>query len=153
MRSYALAFAVSALLLTGAPGAVAQMPPHDPDPTITDGSAQQALDAARGRWAATGLRDYRFRARLICFCPEAYTTPRTLTVRDGRARKPPQNLKQVATVPRMFRVVQRAIDDQVASLRVTYGTRGLPRSIAVDVRREIADEEFGYSASRLRRLR
>src|SRR3954451_1840850 len=132
MRSSALALAVSALLLTGAPAAVAQAPPHEPDPSIADGSAEQALDAARARWAATGLTDYRFRGRLLCFCPQSYTTPRTLTVRDGRARRPPQNLKPIATVPRMFRVVQRAIDRQVAGLAVTYGATGLPRSISID---------------------
>jgi hypothetical protein len=145
--------AACAVALLAAPAATAQAPPPDaPDPAIADGSAQRALDAARERWQAGGRRSYRFRVSLLCFCPEGYRAPRTLTVRRGRPVDPPRHLRQVATVPRLFRVVQEAIDRGVAGLGVTYGAHGLPRSISIDVSRMIADEETAYRVSRLRSL-
>ncbi len=46
-------------LLALAPAAVAQVPSDEPDPSIADGSAQTALDAASERW----LQDCSFRVR------------------------------------------------------------------------------------------
>lgn len=135
----------------GAPTA----PPRDaPDPRIADGSAQRDLDAARERWRSLGVRSYRMRVRLSCFCPRETTRPRTVVVRGGRiGRGIPLPARAYASVPRLFARVQRAIDDRVAQLDVTYGARdGVPRSIAVDVSRMIADEEMGATIDRFRRL-
>jgi hypothetical protein len=139
----AAALAVALALL--APAQVAEV-----DPAIADGSAQRRLDAARARWDAAGLRSYRFRIARQCFCPPEYTARRVLEVRRGRPQHPPADLLNVATVPRLLRVVQRAIDDRVASLEVRYGRRGVPRAIAVDRSRMIADEEVGYRVDRVR---
>jgi uncharacterized protein DUF6174 len=124
-------------------------PAHaDPvDPAIADGSAQRRLDAARARWAAAGLRTYSFRVERQCFCVPARAV---IAVRRGRPVHPPAQLRDVATVPRLLRVVQRAIDGRVTSLRVHYGRRGVPRSISIDHSRGIADDEIGYSVDRVR---
>ncbi|MEA2219450.1 MAG: hypothetical protein QOJ35_2076 [Solirubrobacteraceae bacterium] len=112
------------------------------DPGIADGSKQRRLDRARRDWRAAGLRSYRYMLTRTCYCPPL---ARTIVVHAGRpAADTPKELADEATVPRLFRRIQRAIDAKVARISVTYGRRGVPRSIYVDVDRRIADEEIGY---------
>lgn len=139
-------------LATGPAVALAQTAPTDtPDPKITSGQAQKDLDAARAAWKKAGIRSYTFRGQLSCFCPETYTRARTLRVRNAAPVNPPQNLGPIASVPRMFRLIQGAIDDKVAGLTVSYGTRGVPRKIGIDRSRMIADEESYYTIDRFKR--
>jgi hypothetical protein len=99
------------------------------------------------------VRSYRVRVARGCFCPPEFTRPRTITVRGGVPYRPPEHLKDVATVPRMFRRIQGAIDDGVAGLTVTYGARGVPQSITIDISRMIADEEAYYTIDHFVRLK
>lgn len=66
--------------------------------------------------------------------------------------RPPSHLTKVATVPRMFRVIQKAIDGRVVGLTALYGARGVPKSIAIDVSGMILDEESAYSIDRFVKL-
>lgn len=130
----------------------AQEPPTT-DQSILDGSAQKALDAAKAKWKAKGTSSYRWVVRRSCFCPVQYTRPHTVTIRRGKIVKAAGEVRDFATVPRMFRIVQKAIDRKVQNLDVTYDrTRGFPRSIFVDTSLQIADEEQGYGASKFRRI-
>ncbi|MDO9409752.1 DUF6174 domain-containing protein [Patulibacter sp.] len=126
--------------------------PDGPDPSIADGRAQRALDAARERWAARGLRSYRMRPALSCFCPPEVRAPRTVQVRRGRpVGAVPDALRRFATVPRLFARVQEAIDAGVASLTVSYASgTGRPTSLSVDRSRAIADEETVVTVDRFR---
>jgi hypothetical protein len=141
--------AVLALGLLAAP-AVAQFPPgppptiprDDPDPSIANGSAQRKLDAARHRWHRAGIHNYRFSIDTICFCPQG--APQVLFVRNDRAVHPPPGLRDVATVRRLHKVVQDAIDRGVAGLSVRYDRHGVPRRIGIDGRRNVADDEITY---------
>lgn len=148
-----LALLTTLVLAAGPAAAAAQTAPAGdmPDPRIASGQAQRELDAARAAWKTAGIRSYTFRGRLSCFCPETYTTPRTLRVRNASPVKPPQNLLPIASVPRMFRLIQGAIDDGVAGLTVRYGARGVPRQIGIDRSRMIADEESYYTIDRFKR--
>lgn len=137
---------LAAALLLAAPARAA-------DPTIEDGSARTKLNQARERWAAEGLEDYRFRQSIGCFCPPDVTKPRTMRVRNGRAVKPGSFHRRYATVPKLFAVIQEAIEDGAARLDVAYGASGLPRHIFVDSNAMIVDEELTLDASRLRRLK
>lgn len=151
MRSLLLLLlAVVAVSATATGLATAQGPVQDtPDPRITDGSAQRALDAARSTWRAQKVADYRIRVALSCFCPEDIRRPVTLTIRGGKPLKAPEHLRDVASVTRLFRTVQAAIDDKVAMLDVRYDTRrGFPRQVSIDRSRMIADEESYYAADR-----
>lgn len=121
----------------------------EPDPSITDGSAARELAGARKRWRKLGLRNYDFRLRLSCFCAPEFTAPRQIRVRRGKARKPGQ-VRRYATVPKLFAVIQEAIDEGFSGLTVRYGRTGLPRRVSTDRSRLTLDEEFGFSASRLR---
>ncbi len=128
-------------------------PAQAADPAIEDGSAQGALDDARAGWAANHLDDYRFQQAIGCFCPPQVTKPRTLRVRNGRAVKPGSSHRRYATVPKLFAVIQQAIDDGAARLDVIYGARWLPRHIYVDSSAMVVDEELTLDAARLHRLK
>ncbi len=138
------------VMLLAAP-AMAQAPPEDPDPSITDGSAQAALDAAKERWADAGVRDYSFKVSLRCFCAREYTKAAVIVVRDGHPHgKVPRRYRAVATVARQFRRIQDAIDEGVAGLSVVYAARGRPQRIDVNPAWNIVDEEVGYTFGRFR---
>ena len=147
-----VALLIASILLLAAPAAgqsptpAPTFPQDDPDPAIANGSAQRALDAARRHWRRASIHNYRFEFERQCFC--APRGPVVLFVRNDRPVDPPSALRDVATVRRLHRVVQRAIDREVADLSVRYDRRGVPRSIGIDGHRMIADDEVGYSVER-----
>lgn len=91
-------------LAVGACAASARTPENTPDPHIADGSLQHKLDAARHRWKAAGLRSYRYEIRRQCFCPPQ--TSVLVVVRHGTPTRFPAGLRDVATVPRLFKLIQ-----------------------------------------------
>ncbi|MCW3009872.1 MAG: hypothetical protein JWO90_276 [Solirubrobacterales bacterium] len=143
-----LLLAVVLVLAAAAPAAAQEPGPGEaPDPAIADGSAQRALDAAKARWRARGSLSYTHEVRLSCFCaPSGFER---ITLRGGKLGKVPRGLADVATIPRQFRLVQRAIDQGVVDLTVRYGTRGNPLQVSIDRSRRIADEESYYTMRRL----
>lgn len=144
LRPILVLVALTCALASGASAAGVQKPPEH-DPGIADGSLQKALDAARKTWKNGGLRSYRYDVRQSCFCPPQKST--LVIVRNGKITKFPAGMKSVATVPRLFKLVQGFIDADVASLDVTYSSRGVPRKIAVDRIAGAADDEVGYSVT------
>jgi len=74
-------------------------------------------------------------------------------VRNRRIVRHPPDLKSVASVPRLFRAIQQAIDDKVVQLDVSYGKRGVPRSLYVDRSKNVIDEETGYTIKRFTSLK
>jgi hypothetical protein len=139
------------LVLLAATGATspASAPSGRPDPAITDGSAAKALKRARERWAAARISSYGFEVRHSCFCPPQDF--RKVVVVRGSPRNPASDIERVATVPRMFGVIRRAIEGKVAGLDVTYGTYGVPKSISLDPSAQIADEESYFTIRRFKR--
>jgi hypothetical protein len=127
--------------------------PSGVDDSIEDGTAATALADARRRWKDRGLTSYRFRLRPNCFCPRSFTRARDLRVRHGKPVRPPKRVRKWATVPRLFKVIERAIDDRVSGLSVTYGAKGFPRHISIDYDDLAVDEELSLTASRLHALR
>jgi hypothetical protein len=118
------------------------------DPQILDGTEQRRLDSARDRWRRRGAHHYRLRLALRCFCPQEITTPVVIFVRSGHPLNAPSHLRRAATVTRLLRIVQSAIDERVSGLNVRYDSRGVPRSIGIDSRRQLADDELEYRVDR-----
>ena len=131
---------LTALLLPVAPAAAA-------DPDVESGAAQRALDEARDAWGARDLDDYDFRVERSCFCPVSYTRPRDVKVRDGKPVTGGRKIRPYATVPRIFAVIQEAIDERADILDVRYGPGGRPRALYVDYSFMIADEELSLFTS------
>ncbi|WP_354699527.1 hypothetical protein DSM112329_05244 [Paraconexibacter sp. AEG42_29] len=149
-----LSAAVLTLMATFAlagPVTAQEAQPPATDPNITDGTAQKQLDAAKRKWKQAKIRNYQLRAAISCFCPETYRRPRTIKVRNTFPVKPPQNLGPVASVPRMFRTIQGAIDGKVATIGVKYGRYGVPSTITIDRDFRIADEESYYTIDRFKK--
>ncbi|MBA3748819.1 MAG: hypothetical protein H0W96_15205 [Solirubrobacterales bacterium] len=146
----AVAIAIAFALSMAAASAQAP-PPNPPDPHIADGSLQRRLDDARRNWKAANVRSYRFDLARSCFCPPQKT--RLVVVHGGVPKRWPSGLKPVATVPRLFQVIQDAIDARAAKITAAYGRRGVPREIYIDRAIYVADEESGYSISRFTLLK
>ena len=120
--------------------AAAQQMPTVPDTYIVDGSAQTALTKARAKWKAAKIRSYHYEARRRCFCPD--TSWHVVNVNNGSpSRRVHATVRNIATVPRLFRTIQRAIDGRAHDLTVTYGTHGVPVKIAIDSSEYVIDEE------------
>jgi hypothetical protein len=124
--------------------AAAQEAPNPPDPYIVSGDAQQALDRARAKWKAAHITSYRYEARRTCFCPT--TGWHTVNVRNGvPSKRVHGDVKDIATVPRLFREIQRAIDRKAHDLDVTYATHGVPTKVTIDTYENVVDEEQYFS--------
>src|SRR3954447_2136188 len=138
--------ALSLLIALSAPAPAGQ----HVDPSIADGSAQRALDAAKHTWHRQGPPSYTYRLRLSCFCkPEAHT----YVVRNRRAVKPRKGTRATATGWKLFKLVQHAIDGRVDGLAVEYRSNGLLKRLSVDQWSGAADDEYEYVLDRYRRLR
>jgi hypothetical protein len=136
-----LAFALAALPVAAGQGA--PYPDKTTDPGIANGTKQRALTNARKAWKAQSVPNYTFALSVNCFCPP--TTSVKIVVRRGvPTARTPKELRELATVPRLFRTIQDAIDRKVAKLVVSYGKRGVPRNIFIDSDARLADEEIGY---------
>jgi Family of unknown function (DUF6174) len=157
LKAVVLATLVAAVAGLAGPGAAgsAQGPPtatqsHPPDPSITNGSAQRKLNAARRKWNKHRPPSYAYRVRVSCFCnPESHT----FVVRNGEPEDPPKAWRHFATAKRLFKLVQRAIDDRPDHLVVRYRKRnGLLKELSVDPEANAADEEYAYFVDRFHRL-
>jgi hypothetical protein len=118
-------------------------------PATAVASPQSKLTSAKDRWRATHLSDYTFDLEISCFC-RPLPDPIHLTVKDGKPVDPPEAARGATTVPKIFRIIQSAIDGHAATVKATYGAKGLPRSVYIDRSKMIADEEVTYSSSHLK---
>ena len=149
MRALLLLSLVLAAAAPAAP-ALAQEPPNPTDPAIADGSAERALQRARAKFKRAKLRTYDFEARRMCFCPTSGF--HKVRVRGNRLRGTPHpDVREIATVPRLFRVIQKAIDAKAHKLTVRYGTYGVPKQISIDRIENVVDEEQYFTIRRFKR--
>lgn len=112
------------------------------------------LVAAWQRWQAKGIDDYVTTVQFMCFCPQM--PERRTVVRNDRIRKVTEGPKRLSrgkghSMDQLFVMIREA-QAEADEVRVTYSRRGVPRSIAIDPEKMMADEEAYYTV-RLRRLR
>ncbi len=111
---------------------------------------------ARAKWRAQGLTDYDYTLQVLCFCGDV--RPMRIAVRGGVVASvtpvgevvalPAEQAQWYPSVEGLFDVVAAAIAQPAASLQAEYDAlRGFPRTVAVDHRAEVADDEFTYIAS------
>ena len=151
MKRLAGTLLVLALLPALPAPAAAPTGSHPPDPSITDGSAQRKLNAARRKWSRHRPSSYTYRVQISCYCnPQSHT----FVVRNGEPEDPPKSWRFAATARRLFKLVQRAIDDRPDGLVVEYRKKnGLLKKLRVDPEANAVDEEYVYSVDRFHRLR
>lgn len=113
-----------------------------------------ALDAAYAKWKRQKLRNYRYRLRITCFCPDARRAINVI-VRNGKPRRLTGYARQLSTVPRLFARIREALrDPKAGEVTARYDrTRGFPRVAAIDRIRLAIDDEIGWTVDRFRPLR
>lgn len=113
------------------------------------------LALARARWEAAALADYDLEMTRLCFCAfvgdvrvEVRGGVRTAVVVVGEEAVQPLDSglePYYPTVEGLFEIVEQALADEVAELRVTYHPAlGYPVELWVDTSLAVSDEEFGY---------
>ncbi len=143
----------------GAEPSPTSTPAPTPAPTeIVDPNSladrQAALDAARALWAASGGDDYDMTFNWQCFCIVDYVQRVDLEVRGGSVEDgtvtesgiqlTPEQLAEYVSVEQLFDLIQDAIDQDAAEIRVSYAAAGYPTEVWIDFNLRIADEERGF---------
>lgn len=131
------------------------------EPSGPHAAEQAKLQSARRLWRSQGLSDYTYIFSRSCFCVTEYREAATVTVRGGAivsatavASGSARDLAWYYTVDGLFDLIQTAIDEDAATLRVEYdGTRGYVRSAYIDIDQRMADEELSFEARSLSPLR
>jgi hypothetical protein len=160
MRARATALAVAAttalvLPATGQPARPAAQAGGDQFDRYereADAKAQRRLDAAEARWRLRGPPSYRYRLELSCFCVGGGPEPHNFRVRRGRPVNPPRRWRHVATVPRLFAMIQRGIHGRGGTASATYRKNGSPKEIRVDPIIRAVDDEGYFKIDRFRLL-
>jgi hypothetical protein len=106
----------------------------------------------RNLWNQQNISNYRYTVSNSCFCIGDARGPVVIEVRNGQTTsvtsvatgKPvnPEFFQNYNTIPKLFDVIQDAINRKAFSLDVQYSARfGYPTQINIDYNSQIADEE------------
>ena len=126
-----------------------------PGCSLVQSGVQRDLNAARDKWERSGIDDYEYHLRVLCFCPPNNTFPVIIKVQNGvnlsveYAQEPKEVtndfFKPLDTIDKLFGIIQNAIDTGADSLIVEYdATYGYPKSIEIDPITNAIDEEISY---------
>jgi hypothetical protein len=147
-------------------------PVDDPKPvtptTVSPETTEERraeYEAALDRWAANGPAAYTLAYEVLCFCVEDVRGPFRLTVEEGAvvqaeretdgtfvtvdpSGNPALGPTTRYTAEALFGLVEQAIDESAATIRVTYDDdTGLPVELWIDFDERLADEEIGVIVS------
>lgn len=147
----AAVLAAAAALAPAAAGAARQRPNVGERGHATAADEAERLAEARQRWAARGVRSYRFRLAVACFC--AHRAPVTIRVRDGKPRGTPQRFREFDTVEELFARIDEELD-RGGDPQARYARRtGVPRQFDADPLPHAVDDEYAVTVRRFRAVR
>jgi len=129
-------------------------------------SIPQEFTNSENLWKSQSLRNYDFTLERQCFCPEDWRGPVEIQVRDGNAVTVTYigsdlpvtegKFDNADTIDKLFTILKDAYTGQgefnqkADSINVTYNTQmGYPATFFIDVSKTIADEEQGYTVTKL----
>jgi len=123
---------------------------------------KQQLLQAKTKWQQQANRHYIYTLQRSCFCPPESRKPMRIRVKENsivQVLLVPENITKpvsyrgALSVDSLFNLIQNAINNNAASIKVRYDTQyGYPTSITIDQDVRIADEEIYYKASGMRLL-
>ncbi|MUG98791.1 hypothetical protein F7734_43470 [Scytonema sp. UIC 10036] len=135
-------------------------PPAFPQPSIESVQLKASrnlnlrrLQFNRNRWNEQNIVNYRYTFSNGCFCIPDARGPVVIEVRNGQTTSitsvetgqpvtNPEFFQQYNTIPKLFNVIQDAINRKAESLNVEYNAKlGYPTQINIDYSAQIADEE------------
>ncbi|WP_392481997.1 DUF6174 domain-containing protein [Nostoc sp. C110] len=104
-------------------------------------------------WNQQNISNYRYTFSNGCFCIPDARGPVVIEVRNGQTTSitsvatgqavNPEFFQNYKTIPKLFDVIQDAINRQAYSLNVSYSPKfGYPTKIEIDYDSQIADEEI-----------
>ena len=121
------------------------------------GPEQDALAAARARWALTNADNYMFEFRRSCFCAPDFVRPVRIEILDGIVSsavyvdtEEPISLPltSVPTIDDLFEEIQDAMDRLAFSVIADYDANmGYPTSVSIDHIENAIDDEMAFSVS------
>ena len=126
------------------------------------GPEQEALAAARARWALTNADSYVFEFQRSCFCAPETVRPVRIEVLDGvvsaavyvdteEPMSPP--LTSVPTIDHLFDEIREAMDRTAFSIIAEYDADlGYPTSVSIDYIQNAIDDEMAFIVSSLQLL-
>ncbi|MEH2416560.1 DUF6174 domain-containing protein [Nostoc sp.] len=113
---------------------------------------EKRLEFNRRFWNQQNISNYDYELSNSCFCIPDARGPVVIKVRNGQTSSitsvatgkavNPQLFQNYNTIPKLFNVIQDAINRKAFSLNVRYSAKfGYPTQIDIDYNSQIADEE------------
>ena len=124
--------------------------------TDATGPEQDALAAARARWAQTNASNYVFELQRSCFCAPDFVRPVRIEVLGGivnsavyvDTEEPVSPLTSVPTIDDLFDEIQDAMDRMAFSVIADYDAdMGYPTSVSIDFIENAIDDEMAFIVS------
>jgi hypothetical protein len=118
------------------------------------------LHQYRRQWEAQKITDYRYTLQISCFCVPEIVQPLEIQVRNGVTTSLTKiasgapvdteyfDFDQIATMPKLFALIESAIANKAASISVTYDSVfGFPAHISIDHIKYAIDDEISYTVT------
>jgi hypothetical protein len=142
-----LSFGLNLPVMSKSPIEIAQ------SPTKNNNLDLRRLKFNRYLWNQQNISNYRYTFSNGCFCIPDARGPVVIEVRNGQTTSitsvatgkavNPEFFQNYKTIPKLFNVIQDAINRQAYSLNVSYSPKlGYPTKIDIDYNSQIADEEI-----------
>ncbi|CUR61235.1 exported hypothetical protein [metagenome] len=153
MKRVCQAVLLSLALGAGAAPSYSVADPRPVDPFVPGINEDPQLAAAWQDWQSRGVDDYVLAVQRRCFCPPSAAV-RTV-VRDDAIVKVTQGERRLRprkgwSMDGLFIMLREALAE-ADSVDVQFTPRGVPKTIAVDPERTVADEETYYTVALSRR--
>ncbi|MCI0485676.1 MAG: DUF6174 domain-containing protein [Blastocatellia bacterium] len=112
------------------------------------------------KWSSIKKADYQYTFRLTCYCPQQFTRPVRVSVRDGEV----EEVKYIVSgeqadismfehylkIERLFWIIQDGIDRKAHKINVSYHSEfGYPKSVYIDYKETTIDEEIRFEVEDL----
>ncbi len=118
-----------------------------------------SYEANKEKWENASILDYSFVLQISCYCTEEYTSPKTVSVRDGSIvtvndlAYSEEMHWGIFSINDLFKEIEKASKQNVAVLETTFDSfYGFPTKLYIDRDERIADEEMGYTISNFKPL-
>ena len=118
-----------------------------------------AYEANIEKWENASILDYSFVFQVSCYCTLEYTSPKSVSVRDGNIvtvndlAYSEEIHMGILSINDLFKEIEKASNQNIAVLETTYDSfYGFPTKLYIDRDERIADEEMGYSISNFKPL-